>query len=53
MISGRGLLNMGLNEDEVDQSSIRPESLDEFIGQHLLKKILVFLLVLLNPETKH
>jgi Holliday junction DNA helicase RuvB len=38
MISGRGLLNMGLNEDEVDQSSIRPESLDEFIGQHLLKK---------------
>lgn len=29
---------MGLNEDEVDQSSIRPESLDEFIGQHLLKK---------------
>lgn len=38
MISGRGLLNMGLNEDEIDQSSIRPETLDEFIGQHALKK---------------
>lgn len=38
MISGRGLLNMGLNEDEIDQSSIRPETLNEFIGQHALKK---------------
>lgn len=38
MIPARSLLNMELNEEEVDVYSVRPDSLQEFIGQHQLKQ---------------
>jgi len=38
MISARNLLSMELNEEEIEPSSVRPDSLQEFIGQQQLKK---------------
>lgn len=37
MMSSRDLLRMELNAEEIEPSSLRPDSLQEFIGQHNLK----------------
>lgn len=38
MIPTRNLLSMELNEEEIEPSAVRPESLQEFIGQQQLKQ---------------